>query len=118
MKNKFTEKTLTSLVALAGICLVMIPAANAQSVEEACEQPRFKTWKKMQSERLWSPSEATLEQESAGKVFKYYCFSRSEIDRFYETQPDRIENAHFHPVIEDDPGVTIVASASDEYDCD
>ena len=76
MKNKFTEKTLTSLVALAGICLVMIPAAHAQSVEEACEQPRFKIWKAMHSERLWSPDEETLKQEHAGKVFLDFGIGR------------------------------------------
>lgn len=89
-------------------------SAFAMPPEEACHMT---TWKEMQTERLWTPDEETLAAERSGKVFKYYCFTREDINRFYDTHADRIENTHFYPILEDDSNSNMVASVDDD-DCD
>ena len=91
-------------------------AAFAMSPEEACQKPRYTTWKEMQIERLWSPDEETLAAERSGKVFNYYCFTREEVNRFFDTHPNRIENANFHPILEANSENNLLASVADD-DC-
>ena len=78
-------------------------SASAMSVSEVCDQPVFKNWKAQQSDRLWAPDIETLEREKAGELFVYNCFTDNEIDRFFSTNYDRIDNSHFYPILEVDP---------------
>ena len=91
--------------------------AHAESAGEACNRPILKMWNEQQSERLWSPDEETLKAEQSGKLFTYNCFTFEDINRFFDTHGDRIENAHFYPILKtkDEEGAR-VASGSDD-DC-
>lgn len=103
---------------LSSSIMLMNQAAYAMPPEEACQMPRYTTWKEMQTERLWKPDEETLAAERSGKVFKYYCFTREDINRFYDTHADRIENTHFYPILEDDSNSNMLASVDVDDDCD
>ncbi len=74
--------------------------ANALSAEEICSLPNFKLWKKQQENRLWTPTKETLAEERSGKLFIYNCFTFEEIDQFFNSHENRIENAHFYPILE------------------
>jgi len=74
--------------------------ARALSTVEICNQPTFKLWKTQQANRLWIPTEGTLTAERSGKLFTYNCFTSEEIDQFFNSHGDRIENAHFYPILE------------------
>jgi len=89
--------------------------AHARSAQEACETPIFKMWNKQQAKRLWSPSDETILAERSGKVYTYNCFTLEDIDKFFEVHQERIENAHFYPVVytNDQQG----NSSSDDGDC-
>jgi hypothetical protein len=117
-KQHTIYQTLFTLsIALIGSSIMLInQAALAMSPEEACKMPRYNIWKGLQTERLWSPDEETLFAEQSGKVFAYHCFTREEVNRFFDTHPDRIENANFHPILEDNPENNMLASVTDE-DC-
>ena len=92
--------TVWALSCVLGISIITNSQdAQAVSAEEACNRPILKVWKEQQSERLWSPNEETLMAEQSGKVFTYNCFTFEDIDRFYETHGERIENAHFYPIL-------------------
>ena len=92
--------------------------AFAVSAEEACNRPILKLWKEQQSERLWSPNEETLIAEKSGKVFTYNCFTFEDISRFYDTREDRIENAHFYPILKTkDQKQASVAGNDGDDDC-
>ena len=102
---------------LLGLSIITVNNdALAMSKEELCELPIFKTWKKQQANRLWSPSDETLLAERSGKVFTYNCFTFEDIDRFFEIHEDRIENAHFNPILEIKGQTATVASGGDD-DC-
>ncbi|MEA1890920.1 MAG: hypothetical protein U9N50_14235 [Pseudomonadota bacterium] len=101
------------------LCLSIITVNNnalAMSKEELCELPIFKTWNKQQANRLWSPSNETLLAERSGKLFTYNCFTFEDIDRFFESHEDRIENAHFNPILEI-KGQTVTVASGDDDDC-
>jgi len=121
-KHLTNYKTLIilSLTLIGSSILLINQAAHAKSPEEACKHPRYNIWKDLQTERLWSPDEETLAAEASGKVFNYHCFKREEVNRFFDTHPDRIENANFHPILEDDSENNmldnILASVGDD-DC-
>ena len=106
-----------SMTLIGSSFLLLNQAAHAKSPEEACKHPRYNLWKDLQTERLWSPDEETLAAERSGKVFNYYCFKREEVNRFFDTHPDRIENTNFHPILEDNSNGNMVASVDDD-DCD
>lgn len=92
--------TVCALSSMLGISIITNSLdAHAVSAEEACNRPILKVWKEQQSERLWSPNEETLMAEKSGKVFTYNCFTFEDISRFYDTREDRIENAHFYPIL-------------------
>ena len=74
--------------------------AYAVSAAELCERPNFKLWKEQQMNRMWEPTAETRSAESAGAVFTYNCFTSDEIDLFFKAQGDRVENAHFIPILE------------------
>jgi len=117
-KQPTNYKTLLILsIALIGSSILLInQAAHAKSPEEACKHPRYNIWKDLQTERLWSPDEETLAAEQSGKVFNYHCFKREEVNRFFDTYPDRIENANFHPILEVNSEDSILASVAGD-DC-
>ena len=111
------KATIIFFITLIGLSMMAFNmSALAMSPEEACKKPRYTTWKDMQTERLWSPDEETLDAERSGKVFNYYCFTRKEVNRFFDTYPKRIENANFHPILEENPENNILASVADD-DC-
>jgi hypothetical protein len=90
-----------TLIILLGLSIMPINQnAYAESIEEVCERPTFKFWKQQQAIRLWSPNEETLSAERSGKLFTYNCFTFEEIDQFFTSHEDRIENAHFYPILE------------------
>jgi len=92
--------TVSALSSLLGIStLINSQDAHADSAEEACNRPILKVWKEQQSERLWSPNGETLIAEKSGKVFTYNCFTFEDINRFFDSHENRIENAHFYPII-------------------
>ena len=92
------------LLGLSGLTASTVSSvASAMSVSQVCEQPVFKNWKSQQSTRLWTPDIETLEREKAGELFVYNCFTDNEIDRFFSTNYDRIDNSHFYPILEVDP---------------
>ena len=96
-----SRTTLSALIIMLGLnFLPIMRNAHAISVEEVCDRPTFKLWKTQQANRLWSPSEETLSAERSGKLFTYNCFTSDEIDRFFASHGDRIENAHFYPILE------------------
>ena len=76
-----------------------IALTAADSARQLCESPVFQQWKQQQSERLWTPDVDTEKAEQAGVVFSYNCFTFEEIDRFFDTHKERIENAHFYPIL-------------------
>lgn len=86
------------LVAMSVIAITQ--NVHALTVTELCKQSTFKLWKKQQANRLWTPTEETLSAEKTGKLFTYNCFTFEEIDDFFISYPDRIENAHFYPILE------------------
>ena len=88
--------------------------AQAWSAREICDTPLFQKWKEQQAQRLWSPDAETIQAEQSGKVFTYRCFTLQEIDEFFELHEERIENAHFYPILIDSPGEDMVASKYDE----
>ena len=93
--------TTSTLIVLFGLNFIPINHnAHALSTEELCNQPTFKLWKKQQSNRLWTPTDETLLAEKSGKLFVYNCFTFEEIDGFFASHEDRIENAHFYPILE------------------
>ena len=109
------KATFFFFITLIGLSMMAFNlSAFAMSPEEACKKPKYTTWKEMQTERLWSPDEETLDAEQSGKVFNYYCFTRKEVNRFFDTHPKRIENANFHPILEDNPENNIFASVADD----
>ena len=96
-KLKISMSMLISLLVL-NLALVSQPS-YADNAEAVCERPVFKLWKAQQSNRLWEPTEETLAAEKTGKVFTYNCFTEEEIDIFFSSHGDRIENAHFYPIL-------------------
>ena len=88
------------LSSILGSCMLTAEnLAHARSTQEICDTPVFRAWKEQQAIRLWSPGDDTLSAERSGKVFTYNCFTLEDIDRFFSTHQDRIENAHFYPII-------------------
>ena len=90
-----------ALTVLLGLGVMPINQyANALSAEEICSLPNFILWKKQQENRLWTPTRETLSEERSGKLFIYNCFTFEEIDQFFISHENRIENAHFYPILE------------------
>ena len=92
----------TKLRIFVSILFVMMIGqdSHALTAEEVCNQPTFKLWKTQQANRLWTPNKETLLAERTGKLFTYNCFTFQEIDQFFTSHEDRIENAHFYPILE------------------
>jgi len=101
MNTQIIINTTVSLFSsLLGISIIINSVdAHAVSAEEACNRPILKVWKEQQSERLWSPNDETLMAEKSGKVFTYNCFTFEDINRFFDSHENRIENAHFYPIL-------------------
>lgn len=96
-KLKVSMSILISLL-ISNLALISQPS-YAENAEAVCERPVFKLWKAQQSNRLWEPTEETLAAEKTGKVFTYNCFTEEEIDLFFSSHGNRIENAHFYPIL-------------------
>lgn len=88
--------------------------AHAESARQLCESPLFQHWKQQQSERLWNPDIHTEKAEQAGMVFSYNCFTFEEIDDFFDAHKDRIENAHFYPILKNDAHENLSAEKDDD----
>lgn len=99
---------------LFAVCVSGVTSAHAESARQLCETPVFQDWKQQQSERLWAPDAHTEKAEQAGMVFSYNCFTFEEIDRFYDMHYDRIENAHFYPILKSDRYVGSMAEKDDD----
>ncbi len=92
--------SISILISVLILNLALIsPPSYAENAEAVCERPVFKMWKAQQSNRLWEPTEETLAAEKTGRVFTYNCFTEEEIDQFFSSHADRIENAHFYPIL-------------------
>ncbi|MGB5226101.1 MAG: hypothetical protein WBM38_11005 [Arenicellales bacterium] len=115
LKVNATVSALSSLLFISIITNSL--DAHAVSAEEVCNQPVFKMWKEQQSERLWSPDEETLKAEQSEKVFTYNCFTFEDISRFYETRENRIENAHFHPILKTKAEKDSRVASGSDNDC-
>lgn len=98
-----------------GLVLLLSTGSHAFNGKEICEQPLFKQWKAQQAQRLWSPNEQMLAEEKNGKVFVYNCLTDSEIDDFLRIQGDRLENAHFLPILNIDKETGGIVE--DDNDC-
>ena len=107
-----------TLISIVVICMVLVNqptyAENAQTV---CERPVFTLWKSQQSNRLWEPTEETLAAEQSGRVFTYNCFTEKEIDMFFASHENRIEHAHFYPILSS-KAKGLDDSEDDDEDCD
>ena len=112
--TNFKTLIILSLTFIGSSILLINQAAHAKSPEEACKHPRYNIWKDLQTERLWSPDEETLAAEQSGKVFNYHCCTREEVNRFVDTDPHRIENANFHPILEDSSENNMLSSVDDD----
>ena len=99
--NTHTTGPLKTMLITVGLFsfLIFNPGAQAESARTICERPVFKLWKSQQENRLWAPTEETLAAERTGRVFTYNCFTSEEIDQFFSSHADRIENAHFMPIL-------------------
>ena len=101
-----TEKSILpwisiTFVVLAGAFIsALTQNSYAISANELCERPNFKLWKQQQMNRMWEPTAETRLAEKKGIVFSYNCFTTDEIDQFFEAHGDRVENAHFIPILE------------------
>ena len=91
--------------------------SHAESAQTICERPIFKLWKTQQTNRLWAPTQDTLFAEQGGKVFTYNCFTESEIDEFFAHQGNRIENAHFYPILSNQSKLEGEDQTEDDDEC-
>lgn len=114
------DKSQASMAILILISIVIMTLTHqptyAETAQAVCERPIFKQWKDQQSNRLWEPSSETLDAEKTGKVFTYNCFTEKEIDQFFENQEDRIETAHFYPILPNKHGLKADNTETEE-DC-
>ena len=96
------KSDITKVGIFVSVLLVMIIVQNSHALtaEKLCNQPTFKLWKTQQANRLWTPNKETLLAEESGKLFTYNCFTFQEIDQFFISHEDRIESAHFYPILE------------------
>lgn len=116
MKTEIVKSSIT-ISALATLLIMPISQdAHALSAEAICNQPTFKLWKTQQANRLWIPTEETLSAERSGKLFTYNCFTSEEIDHFFNSHGDRIENAHFYPILEIKQE-KVAGASGEEDDC-
>ncbi len=98
--TKYAKESMAMFISILILNFALINQLSyAESAREVCERPIFKLWKSQQKNRLWEPSGDTLSSEQAGTVFIYNCFTESEIDDFFANQGNRIENAHFYPIL-------------------
>ncbi len=93
-------------------------AAQAESARKVCERPIFKQWKLQQLDRMTTPNAETLRAEKKGQVFNYNCFTLDEIDHFFEDHENRIENAHFHPILAGNNATKRELEQEEEDDCE
>lgn len=98
MRTTAYSKTLSILLLTLGTT-IHSQAAFSDSAQSVCDRPVFKLWKNQQANRLWEPNQETRVAEQSGKVYTYNCFTLDEIDQFFTSQGDRIENTHFYPIL-------------------